>query len=92
MADQEIVGPLDPVECMAIQYEGQRIDSEVTRLGAILENLKRSVLNTEREVASLKDRRVTILREILKRRGVDPGARSFREQVLPNGTLRILIG
>lgn len=92
MADQEVVGPLTPVERMAIEHEGKRIDGELRRLGTVLEGLKRSRENTEREIAALNDRRTMILREILKGRGKDPGARPMKEQVLPDGSIRILVG
>lgn len=92
MADQQIVGPLDEVEVLAIKHEGQRIESEVTRLSTVLDGLKKSVQNTEMTIARLKEQRANILRTILQRRGINPGSRKIIEQSMPNGTIRILIG
>lgn len=89
---QEIVGPLSPVERMAIEHEGKRIEGELARLTTVLENLKKSQVNTEKEIGGLRDKRVLILREILKGRGKDPGALPIKEQTLPDGSMRILIG
>ncbi len=93
MSDEEHIGPLNTVEVMLIRGEHDRHDVEIKRLNEVAANLERSLVQTRRELQSLKDRQCGMLREVLKTRGKDPGKLPMRVlQRSVDGTTWIVVG
>lgn len=69
----EHVGPLSNVEVLLLHGEHDRHNVEIKRLEEVKANLERSLVTTNRELQSLKERQVSMLREILKGRGKSAG-------------------
>lgn len=88
---EDQVGPLNNVEILLVNGEHDRHNAEVKRLEDIRANLEKSLANTSRELQAIKDRQASMLREILKTRGKDPGRLTVRVVRRPtDGTMWIV--